>query len=359
MKTLDRYILREFSRLMGLVFASLVGIYLIVEFFERIDDFVEHNASLANSFLYFLYKVPLIIYQITPIAALFPTILLINQLTRSGELTAIKTSGISLSRTVAPILVMSLLVSALVFVWGDFVVGPSLRRLDYLYEVKIGGGGGKEVQQVNIWVKTERNEIWNISRFQPREMAMHDIVVFAFDENKALKTRTDAEGAIRDKGRWRFKEAFVRNFADGQIVSTEFFEDALLPLRINLSDLRAEPSRPEREGFRELMRDVQKRKAAGLQSAIMTVDMHSKLSYPLASFVMVLLGIPFSLGWERSGKMSRGIMLGLIIGASYWVLFFVGISLGHTGLLPPVPAAWGANILLSLTGLYLMLGTRQ
>ncbi len=359
MNTLNRYNLKEFFRLTGLVLACLVGVYLIVEFFERIDDFVEHHSSITNALLYFLYKLPLIIYQITPVAILFPTILLMNQLIRTGELIAIRTCGISLLRMTAPLIVVSLLVSAFVFTWGEFVVGQSLKQMDYVYKTKITGQSSNIYQQYNIWVKTGREEIWNISRFQPAEMKMLKVVIFSFDENKALKMRVDAQSVVKEGERWLFRGAYVRNFTDGQITSTRFLDSAILPLNISLSDLKAQSTKPERTSFREMRRNVKKRRAVGLQSTALTVDMHSKLSYPLASLVMVLLGIPFSLGWERGGKLSRGILMGIIISVFYWVLFFAGISLGHSGLLPPVLAAWGANILLSLLGLYMILGVRQ
>jgi lipopolysaccharide export system permease protein len=271
-------------------------------------------------------------------------------------MTAIKTGGVSLFRTTAPILIVSLLVSGFVFLLGEFVVSPSLNRLDYVYEVKIKGENSSEYQQKNIWVKTGRNQIWSISKFIPRKMKMEDVVVFSLNGDNSLRMRVDAATVLKEDGKWKFRSAFVRTFSGGRITSTQVFDDVTLPLNIDLTDLKTDFSRPERMSFRELREKVRKRRSVGLQSNAMATDMHSKLSYPLSSLVMALLGIPFSLGWERGGKLAWGIVLGITISALYWIMFFVGVSLGHSGLLPPLAAAWGANILLSLAGAYMMLG---
>jgi lipopolysaccharide export system permease protein len=356
---LNRYILKEFTQLLGLVLASLGSIYLIVEFIERVDDFVEHDAALVDSLLYFLYKLPLVIYQIMPMALLFPSILLVNRWIRSKELMAVKASGVSLFRFMRPIIMMSVLASAFVFLWGDFVVGPSLDRLDYIFREKIKKEASKEYLQRNIWVKTGDGEIWHISKFIPSESRMVGVVIYSFTSGQKIKTRVDAKGVSRKEGRWYFHETYVRSFVKGQMITSRYFKKVSLPYNLNLSDIKTEPIKLEGISLRRLWRKVKDRKAMGLDSAAMTVGMHSKLSYPLAGLVMALLGIPFSLSQERGGKAALSIIMGVAIGVFYWLIYFAGIAMGHAGLLPPIPAAWGANILFTLTGFYMILGARQ
>jgi len=89
------------------------------------------------------------------------------------------------------------------------------------------------------------------------------------------------------------------------------------------------------------------------------VDMYAKISYAFITVIMALLGIPFALRTGRSGGMAFGITLSIVLGFVYWIFFAFCVSLGKSGALPPVLAAWTANITFGILGLYLFLHVRQ
>nr|MDA8165772.1 LptF/LptG family permease [Desulfobacteraceae bacterium] len=75
MKLLDRYLLGQFLRNLALVLSSLVAVYLLVDFFDRIDNFLEHGKPLSLAIKYFLLKIPLIFDQIMPVCILLAGVL--------------------------------------------------------------------------------------------------------------------------------------------------------------------------------------------------------------------------------------------------------------------------------------------
>jgi len=87
--------------------------------------------------------------------------------------------------------------------------------------------------------------------------------------------------------------------------------------------------------------------------------MHTKLSAPFAAFVMVILGIPFALRSSRSGGMALGIGTSIGIGFAYFVVNAVLLSYGRSNVLPPFVAAWGANFLFALSGIWLGMTIRN
>jgi lipopolysaccharide export system permease protein len=99
---LNRYILSAFARIFGLALAAFAGIYLLVDFFERVDSFIEHKAHLSQYSLYFTNKIPMIVVQVAPMAVLMGVFMSPGRLSRSSELTAMRASGISLWRITVP-----------------------------------------------------------------------------------------------------------------------------------------------------------------------------------------------------------------------------------------------------------------
>ena len=82
---LDRYIFTQFTKNIVLVMAALVAIYVLIDFFERVDDFVENQKSLGLAAKYFVLKIPLIIEQLTPIIILLGGIIVLGLLNHHGE----------------------------------------------------------------------------------------------------------------------------------------------------------------------------------------------------------------------------------------------------------------------------------
>src|SRR5512136_2246066 len=104
MSTLSRYTTREFIKNFFLGLGAFSTIYLIVEFFERINAFLYNHASLGMMGSYFLNKIPSILFQIAPAAILLATIITLGAMSRHNEIMALKSGGISLWRIISPIL---------------------------------------------------------------------------------------------------------------------------------------------------------------------------------------------------------------------------------------------------------------
>jgi lipopolysaccharide export system permease protein len=72
----------------------------------------------------------------------------------------------------------------------------------------------------------------------------------------------------------------------------------------------------------------------------------------------VIIGISFSLRSERSGGVTQSIGAGIVIGFSYWLVFAFTMSLGRSGTLPPLLAAWLANIFFGAASIFMFLRVR-
>jgi lipopolysaccharide export LptBFGC system permease protein LptF len=107
-------------------------------------------------------------------------------------------------------------------------------------------------------------------------------------------------------------------------------------------------------GFKELRRHIASLQKLGLDVTALRVQLHRKISFPLVTVVMTLIGIPFSFVVARRGAL-YGIAAAIVIAIFYWGCLAIFEALGSTALLPPMLASWAPNILFGAAGLYLML----
>ena len=104
----------------------------------------------------------------------------------------------------------------------------------------------------------------------------------------------------------------------------------------------------------QLRRYVDELSASGFDVSALAVDLQRKLAFPLVTFVMTLLAVPFGVSTGRRGTL-YGIGLGVVIALSYWFLMSIFIAIGKAGILSPVLAAWTPNIVVAAAAVYLML----
>jgi lipopolysaccharide export system permease protein len=134
---LDRYISAGFLRIFGISLAVITGLYLTADFFERIGSLLESGASVITVLRYFLFKAPLIISRVVGFATLFSTLFCLGLLARTQEITAIRSSGVSVQRIALPLLVLSLLISGLTFFWNETLVPIFSRNAQQIYRTEI------------------------------------------------------------------------------------------------------------------------------------------------------------------------------------------------------------------------------
>jgi lipopolysaccharide export system permease protein len=127
----------------------------------------------------------------------------------------------------------------------------------------------------------------------------------------------------------------------------------ILPIREIPADFEAVQKSPNMMGFFELKNYIDKLAAEGNEATPYLVDLHAKIAFAFVTMILTVIGVIFSVHAERSGGVARSIGLGIIIGFSYWIVHAFSVSLGRSGSLPPLLAAWIANIVFLIMGLVL------
>ncbi len=114
MTILWRYALQSYLRVFFLSVCTFITV-LIVARFKEVARFTALSGDFSKSGLFIVYQVPAILPIAIPISALIASLLLFQRLSRTCELTALRASGLSLTKILSPLLFVSLFLSILNF----------------------------------------------------------------------------------------------------------------------------------------------------------------------------------------------------------------------------------------------------
>ncbi len=339
--------------------SAFILIYFVVDFFARMDTFLEHNAPPTLVFLYYLYQVPGIGLQIFPLGILMATLLGLGILSRNNEITAMKANGISLYRIAFPLLILGIVASGLCFTANEFIVPLSKRQADNILLTQIRKKTRKTfIRNYKVWYRS-RNAIYNFQVFNPKNDTLEGITLFEFDDDFKLKRRTDAKRALWKGDVWHFYDVTIRDFHERKTIQTTRFEEKVIPIPETPDVFKEEQRDTEEMGYNDLRRYIRKIKMGGYDATRYIVDLYAKLSYPFACVIMVFIGIPFSLKTPRSGGVALSIAISIVIGFLYWITLNLSLSLGRSGLFPPQLSAFVPHALFGLAGIYALISIRQ
>jgi lipopolysaccharide export system permease protein len=360
MTTLDRLISKEYLKLFFLIVLSFLSLYLIVDLFEKMRMFMSNHATLSQIISYFFFKIPLIISQIIPAAALFASLITFGSMSRFNEIMAMKASGISLYRIIAPVVIVSGIICAFAFLISELITPFTNQTADKILYTDVQKkrtlGSFKQNQ---IWYRG-KNAIYNIKIFDPETNTLRGITINYLNKKFELTMRIDAKTAEWKNGQWIFYNLLITKFDRETFPSVERAAMKIIELPEKPSDFTGIQKSADQMGFFELRRYIKKIKSEGYDATQYIVDLHGKIAFCLVSVILVVLGASFSLKSSvRSSGLGHSIGLGIIIGFSYWVVFAFTMSLGHSGTLPPFIAAWFADFLFAVFAVVMFLRAKM
>jgi lipopolysaccharide export system permease protein len=351
---LDRHVLREFALSLLLGLCAFVGIYLVVDLFEKIDTFVDHQASTSLIARYYVNKIPLIVVEVLPIAMLLAAILALGQLRRFNEITAMQSCGRSPLRITRPLLIAALCVSAGSYWLGEHVVPGAYRRQQETLDVQIKKKRPESAQgRTEIHYMGRGGRVYIAKQFEPATPSLIDVSVQSFSDvegRQTLSRRLDATSARwREDGLLELRDGRLRLFTGDaeRVAAFRSYGDSRMEERPDeFAKMESDPFHMSRRDLRDYIRRVRE---GGAHVNQFEVDYHLRAAFPAANLIMVLLGSCLTLRVLRGG-IALGFGISLSLGFAYYGFLRVGQALGYTGHLAPALAAWLGNIVFGCVG---------
>jgi lipopolysaccharide export system permease protein len=347
----DRYLVRSHLTFMLIGLAVAAALFVVVDLAQTLDRFLRVKPPLGYILEHFVYRLPAWLHDGLPIVTLVATIFLFLTLTRHHELTALKAAGISLYRISAPILLLGVGIAVGAALFQELVLPQINERGDEVDRVKIRGQLPRHLQsRARLWLRSAESRFYRVELLAPGTSDLYGVTVLEVDPDFRLQSRLDARRAHWTGEVWELKDgAFRETGPDGQIESVPFAVAALdLPERIE--DFTQIQKPVSAMSYFELSEYVRKLEAAGFHAKKYLVELYAKLAFPVVNLIMVLVAIPFALQAPRSTRLV-GVGLAIVIMVGYIVVHQAAVALARADLLPPLLAAWTANVIFLGLGL--------
>jgi lipopolysaccharide export system permease protein len=351
MSIFDRYLIKEILKHFGIVLSAAIVIYLVIDFFENIDRFMEAGLPLSRALEFFQLKVPLIIVQITPVGILLAVLITFGLMNKNNEIIALKSGGMSIYHFLKPILMLGLLFTVGYFILAEIVVPITTSKANEIWRFEVKKYAVTAVRK-NIWIKGHRS-IAYISYFNPQDQSISGIATNYFDKQFRLTRRVDAAKARYQNKQWIFYDVMEQKLNDqnGSYAVT-FADQQVEDIDFSPEDLKKIAKKSEEMNFKELYRYIHDVESEGYDATPYRVDLQGKFALPLSCIIVSLIGSSITLRKTTREGLSMSIAYGMVIVFLYWITQSFCSSLGYGGLLPPYIAAWTANFLFACLAVF-------
>jgi LPS export ABC transporter permease LptG len=356
---LDRYLLREHVVFSAIGLGVAATLFVVIDLLQTLDRYIRIKPPLIYVLEHFVYRVPAALHDGLPVVMLVATIFLFLALTRAHELTAMKAAGMSLYRVAAPVLLLAAGVAVAAGLFQELLL-PRLNELgDEVDRVKIRGQLPRHLQsRERLWLRTADSRFYRVELLHPGTSDLYGVTVLEVDQGSfRLQSRLDARRAHWTPEGWELTDGAFREFGPHGEVQTIPFAMTAIDLREEIDDFTKIHKPIGAMSYRELREYITRLEATGFQVKKYMVELYSKIAFPLVNLIMVLVAIPFSLQSPRGGRLF-GVALAIAIMAGYLVVHYVALAFARADLLPPLLAAWTANIIFLGLGTSLFLRAR-
>ena len=336
MKVLNRYLAHEVYSATLLVFAGLLMLFAFFDLIHELGDLGKGDYRLVKILGYVLLSLPGHVYELFPIAALIGTLFALAQLTAHSEFTVMRVSGMSTPRIAFALAKAGVLFVALTFIFGEFIAPPSERAAQQL-RLKATSTVVAQEFRSGLWVKDAGNFV-NVEEVLP-DATMKGLKIYEFDPGFRLRTISYAQrGEHIDENRWRLTDVAQTRFeADRAVVtnlSQAYWYSVLTPDILNVLLVV-----PEQMSAWNLYFYVEHLRENKQKTTRYEIALWSKLAYPFATLVMIMLALPFAYYQGRSGGVSGKVFAGIMLGLVFHLL---NRLFAHMGLLNDWPPVFSA-----------------
>lgn len=346
MTLLQRYYMREFLRVFGILGVGLSLVASLMELINRIDDFMPHRPSIRDLLCYSLLNMPNYFLYIMPIGILLGSLFVMGNAGRKRETVAIRSAGGSLKKMISIFIIAGFLMTLFAFLLGEFISPPALRKAHRLKDSLSKAGDHKNKNVLwgdTIWMRSKEAIIRVELYLQDREI-LKGINIFIIDGD-ALSQRIEAdyaewkpawEGNKQRGGAWVLKKGLIYDIKTAKVITFKDLPTELIgPPKVFSMGVK----KPEEMNLSELFSYTKRLKEAGFKNNKLTVDIQSRMATPLTNLIMMILGLSLAVSGEmRSGLVTAAVGIGISL--FYWLCLSLVLSMSYTGILPPPIGPW-------------------
>ncbi len=362
---LNRYLITEFLKpfsFTAIVFAVVIS---LGHLFDRMEVFMRSHVNAGEIFLYLIAMLPLWTLQALPICTLIAGVLVVGNLCQSGEMSCLRSSGISSRRILIPLFTAGAFLTVSTFILGDTLMPRATSFARTLYRREVDKMGKQKAVWGDIIAIARDHRRISAKKLDVEKSEMEGVSVESYGDHMNLRQELTAKKAEWMPGKgWTFFDGTVRLFSKegDEIIEEESFAMAQIELPESPADLVPFQILPEELSSRELNAYIQHINELGIPALTERVQYHLKFAFPFMHLLVLAVGIPIAFNTTARGggrgKKSFGQMkslaLALVVVLFYFMLIAFGQALGESRHLEPWMGVWMTNTAFLVVGVLLL-----
>jgi lipopolysaccharide export system permease protein len=356
--TLRRYLVVCFLRALVAVQAVIALLVVLAAGVENLRRF--SDAPAAQALRVTLLQAPDVLYQAFPLVLMLASLVTFLRLARTSELVVMRAAGVSALRLIAVPAIASLALSLMLIATVNPLVAASIRRGAELEDALRGRDPSRlSFSRDGLWLRqadADGQTVIQAARASPGGAVLTDVRMHRFDRDGGLYARIEAEAARLAPGAWRLEGARLWERApDGRFEKTAEGDAIELPTALTRDQILDSFSPPETVSFWALGRFIDQMEEAGFSGRRHRLFLQSELAKPALFAAMVLIGAAFALRPQRFGQVGVMMLFAVLAGFALYFLKDFAESLGASGAVPLMVAAWTPPVAAILLALGLLL----
>ncbi len=351
-KILDIYILRQVIEvfIMGvLIFTSII--FASDTFITLIKQISLYGIPFKIALMIIILNLPSVFVMTIPMGVLLATVMTLNKLSLNSEITVMRSCGIGLDRIAKPIFVFAILMSIASFVINETVVPVVTKQSKDLAIWSLGKKNIPDGKENFVFKDVSEQGLLRRLFYvgSCKDKTLHDITVLDFSKQGTIQVLQAQDGSTSPAG-WEFNRGAIYTITmSQQILNTTLFENSQAQFGMDLSrELNANTTKEL--NFSKLLKYIaQNSDKLDKQKNFYIISLHDKLALPLTTIALVLVGLPLAITPPRV-RYNRGFLFSILIIFAYYLIRALSISVGESGGIAPMLAAWIPNIVLTIFG---------
>jgi lipopolysaccharide export system permease protein len=354
MRTLDRLVVATFLKLWVAVTLATPPLFILGDFTENLDQYLDRGLTRAEVGLAYVYKLPEYFQFAFPIAALVATVFTVHSMTRHREIVAAKAGGISFHRVIAPLVVLGILLTGAALALSEIV--PRGNRI--AAQIQRAEGPNRSWRSDFVY-RSENGLSWQVRRLTASDGRLTGVAIERQPTDDAPGLHITAEGASwSEEEGWTLLRGYMRILQPDSTERTIRFDRMRMPLMTERpEDLLEVPRAPEEMTYAEIEALAAIIERSGGDATEFLVRRGQLLSVPVATLIIILFGAPLATSSERGGT-AFGMGVSLVTVIVFTMMLKLGGALGEAGAISPWAAAWIPNMLFFGASLVLLAKVR-
>lgn len=324
MRLINRYLAQEIIASILLIMLALIAMFSFFDLIQELESLGKGNYGLGGVLTFVLLSIPGHVYEIVPVAVLVGTMYALGRLARHSELIILRVSGISVSKLTQKMVAIGLVFAVFTFVVGEFVT-PYTEKTAQRMRIQATDSVVAQDFRSGLWIKDGRSFV-NVEEVLP-DATLLNVHIYEFDQNFHLRTISNAKSGYFEEDGWNLTDVSQTLFDQDKIKSVHFpeasWQSLIRPELLNVLLIS-----PEKMSVQNLYSYISHLSENKQKTSRHEIALSSKIVYPLACIVMMVLALPFGFVQQRSGGTSGKVFFGIMLGVFYQVMNRVFVHLG-------------------------------